>query len=70
MAAVSIAASVYPKPVIERIEPSVEALIHHIEDQTGEQIQPDVADEGYDVVADEVPEPAHEGEGAEEGAHG
>ena len=65
---------VYPKPVIDRIEPSVVALIEHVEAQTGEQIQPDVADEGYDVVADDVPEPRHGGEGAEgadeEGAHG
>ena len=30
-----------------------------------------LADEGYDVVADEVPEPHHEaGEAAEEGEHG
>jgi NADH-quinone oxidoreductase subunit M len=48
---------VYPKPLIERIEPSVDALIAHIEDQTGERIQPDVANDGYQVVADEVPEP-------------
>jgi NADH-quinone oxidoreductase subunit M len=50
---------VYPKPLIERIEPSVDALIEHIEFQTGEQIQPPVAEEGYEVVADEVPEPQH-----------
>jgi NADH-quinone oxidoreductase subunit M len=64
---------VYPKPVIERIEPSVVALIDHIEEQTGESIQPDVADEGYDVVADDVPEPVHADEGGAgeaEGEHG
>jgi len=36
---------VYPTPVLERIEPSVERLIAHVEDRTGEDIQPDVADE-------------------------
>jgi NADH-quinone oxidoreductase subunit M len=62
---------VYPKPVIERIEPSVVALIDHIEDQTGESIQPDVSDEGYDVVADDVPEAHHDDAEAEaEGEHG
>jgi NADH-quinone oxidoreductase subunit M len=62
---------VYPKPLIDRIEPSVVALIEHVEEQTGETIQPDVADDGFDVVADRVPEAEHEGAaGDEEGAEG
>jgi NADH-quinone oxidoreductase subunit M len=35
---------VYPKPVLERIEPAVVRLIDHVETQTGEDIQPDVAE--------------------------
>jgi NADH-quinone oxidoreductase subunit M len=37
---------VYPTPVLERIEPSVERLIEHVETQTGDDLQPDVAEEG------------------------
>jgi NADH-quinone oxidoreductase subunit M len=36
---------VYPTPVLERIEPAVERLIAHVEDQTGDDLQPDVAEE-------------------------
>ena len=37
---------VYPTPVLERIEPSVERLIDHVETQTGDDLQPDVAEDG------------------------
>jgi NADH-quinone oxidoreductase subunit M len=53
---------VYPKPVLERIEPSVVALVDHVEEQTGYR-EPAVADEGFAVVEDEVPEPASAEEG-------
>jgi NADH-quinone oxidoreductase subunit M len=53
---------VYPKPVLERIEPAVAALVTHVEDQTDYE-QPAVADEGFAVIEDEVPEPAHTEEG-------
>ena len=48
---------VYPKPMIDRVEPSVVALIDHVEARTGENLgEPDVV-----VVA-----PAeHEGEAEE-----
>ena len=36
---------VYPTPVLERIEPAVENLIAHVEDQTGDDLQPGVAEE-------------------------
>ena len=29
---------VYPKPFLERVEPSVDRLIEHVEARTGEQI--------------------------------
>ena len=48
--------------MLDRIEPSVEALIAHIEDQTDYE-QPAVADEGFAIVEDEVPEPVHAGTG-------
>jgi NADH-quinone oxidoreductase subunit M len=54
---------IYPKPVLERIEPAVVALIDHVEEQTGYE-EPSVARDGYAVVEDDVPEPAHE-EGGE-----
>ncbi|MEF2162583.1 hypothetical protein, partial [Pseudomonas aeruginosa] len=49
---------VYPKPMIDRVEPSVVALIEHVEERTGEDYsEPDVV-----VVA--PPEPS-ESEGDE-----
>ncbi len=47
---------VYPKPVLERIEPAVVALIDHVEEHT-DYVEPAVAEEGHEIVAD------HEGEG-------
>jgi len=29
---------IYPKPLTERVEPSVDALIEHIADKTGERV--------------------------------
>jgi hypothetical protein len=53
---------VYPKPLLDRIEPSVDALVAHIEEQTDYE-QPAVADEGFSIVEDELPEPVHAGGG-------
>jgi NADH-quinone oxidoreductase subunit M len=53
---------IYPKPVLERIEPSVVALVDHVEDQTDYE-EPAVADDGFAVIEDEVPEPVHAEEG-------
>jgi NADH-quinone oxidoreductase subunit M len=40
---------VYPKPFLERVEPSVDRLIEHVEARTGERIPvpetPELADE-------------------------
>jgi NADH-quinone oxidoreductase subunit M len=52
---------VYPKPVLDRINPSVERLLTHVEQRTGEK-QPAVAE------SPQVREPA--AAGAEEGGHG
>ncbi len=53
---------VYPKPVLERIEPSVDALISHIE-QTTDYHQPDAATSGFSgVLADQNADHAGEGE--------
>jgi NADH-quinone oxidoreductase subunit M len=53
---------VYPKPVLDRIAPSVEALVAHIEDQT-DYHQPAVADDGFAVVKGQVPSESAETEG-------
>ena len=38
---------VYPKPLLERVEPSVDALIEHIERRTGETVtEPELVEEG------------------------
>jgi NADH-quinone oxidoreductase subunit M len=42
---------VYPKPMLDRIEPSVKALIAHVTDKTGYE----------EPAIPEAPEPAHEG---------
>ncbi len=53
---------VYPKPMLDRIQPSVDALIVHIEDRTG-YVQPQpVLFEGGGEHADE-PAEDHEEEG-------
>ena len=37
---------VYPKPMLERIEPSVDALIEHVERRTGETVtEPELVEE-------------------------
>jgi NADH-quinone oxidoreductase subunit M len=55
---------VYPKPVLERMEPAVDRLITHVEDNS-DYTEPAVATEGPTAV---VSEPA-EGAGAGEGGH-
>ena len=53
---------VYPKPVLERIEPAVGALVSHIEDTT-DFVEPDAATSGFSgTVADD-----HGDEGEEHG---
>jgi NADH-quinone oxidoreductase subunit M len=42
---------VYPKPVLERIEPAVVALVEHVEAET-DYVEPAVADDGFAVVDD------------------
>jgi NADH-quinone oxidoreductase subunit M len=38
---------IYPKPLVERVEPSVDALIEHIERRTGETVtEPELVEEG------------------------
>jgi NADH-quinone oxidoreductase subunit M len=60
---------IYPKPALERIEPSVNALLEHVSLFTDEP-EPPVTVEGYDVVADQVHElELQEAEHAEEGDH-
>jgi NADH-quinone oxidoreductase subunit M len=56
---------VYPKPILDRIEPSVDRLVEHVERVTDER-QPAVADQGRDARED-VYERAREAE--EEAAH-
>jgi NADH-quinone oxidoreductase subunit M len=53
----------YPKPVLERIEPAVVALVEHVEAETG-YVEPAVADEGFAIVDDHgAGETAGDGEG-------
>jgi NADH-quinone oxidoreductase subunit M len=53
---------VYPKPVLERIEPSVTALVDHVE-QHSDYREPEVARTGPEGVAIDLPAPDQEGEG-------
>ncbi|MGH9135543.1 MAG: NADH-quinone oxidoreductase subunit M [Acidimicrobiales bacterium] len=41
---------IYPKPALDRIAPSVSALIDHVEEQT-DYVEPVVAEQGHEVVA-------------------
>jgi NADH-quinone oxidoreductase subunit M len=41
---------VYPKPVLDRINPSVSQLIAHVESTTGSSTQPSVAVKGVEGV--------------------
>jgi NADH-quinone oxidoreductase subunit M len=61
---------VYPKPALERIEPSVDALLEHVAEFTGDP-QPEVSTEGFETVEEQVHElEQQEAEhGAEEGGH-
>jgi NADH-quinone oxidoreductase subunit M len=61
---------IYPKPALERIEPSIDALLEHVAEFTGEE-QPEVSTEGYETVEEQVHElEEQEAEhGAEEGGH-
>jgi NADH-quinone oxidoreductase subunit M len=50
-------AGVYPKPMLERIEPSVDKLIAHIEVRTGfDAAEPDVVEVDHEIEADESSE--------------
>jgi len=67
---------IYPKPALERIEPSVDALIEHVTAFTDEP-EPEVSVEGFEPLRDEVEELEHEAHEApspaagsgEEGGH-
>lgn len=58
---------VYPKPALERIEPSIDALLGHVAEFTDEP-EPAVTVEGFEGIADEVQELEDEHH-AEEGGH-
>jgi NADH-quinone oxidoreductase subunit M len=63
---------VYPKPLLDRVEPSVAALVDHVEANT-DYVEPAVSREGFAIVEDDVPEPSHaedEGDEGEEGGEG
>jgi len=53
---------VYPKPVLDRIAPSVAALIQHVEDQT-DYVEPEVSRTHVDAEGDDGD---HAGDEAEE----
>ena len=52
---------VYPKPFIERIEPAVDKLVRHVEDNS-DYVEPAVATKGDEIV------PASERRGEEGGS--
>jgi NADH-quinone oxidoreductase subunit M len=61
---------VYPKPMLERIEPSVERLIVHVEDHSDYQ-EPEVAERGpIELVQEEAEEADATGEDVSEGEGG
>ena len=41
---------IYPRPVLERMEPAVDRLLEHVEERSGEE-QPPVATEGPEAAA-------------------
>jgi hypothetical protein len=57
---------IYPKPVLERIEPSINALITRVEAYT-DYVEPaptiQIGEHGGDEPADEEPDAEEEGEG-------
>jgi NADH-quinone oxidoreductase subunit M len=54
---------IYPKPMLERIEPSVNALIEHVETKAGiTTAEPDVVEVDVDEVEPAVDAPAEEGD--------
>ena len=55
---------VYPKPVIDRMEPAVDALIEHVEFHVGDFEEPTA-----DVIVPVEGGDAHDGDDAEEGDH-
>ncbi|MEO6627310.1 MAG: NADH-quinone oxidoreductase subunit M [Aquihabitans sp.] len=63
---------VYPKPILDRIEPAVTRLVHHVE-ANSEYREPKVARDGQKVVPDSerrsADEGADHGEAAQEGGH-
>ncbi len=62
---------IYPKPIFDRIEPSVNRLVAHVEEFSGHR-QPAVAEEGPEVVPESERRPEGETEdhaGTEEGGH-
>jgi NADH-quinone oxidoreductase subunit M len=60
---------VFPKPFLDRIEPSVDRLVHHVEEHSDHR-EPKVAREGQEKLD---PAESHDGSGgsehAEEGGH-
>jgi NADH-quinone oxidoreductase subunit M len=56
--ALSLLLGLFPKPLLERVEPSVKALIAHVEERSDYE-PPKVAELGPDGVA----EPSSKGEG-------
>lgn len=60
---------VYPKPALDRIGPSVDALIAHVAEFTDEP-PPEVTTDGFDTVEDDVrTHAAEDGEADEEEGH-
>jgi NADH-quinone oxidoreductase subunit M len=64
MIAVIVFTGIYPKPMLERIEPAVQSLITHVEGKAGfDSPQPAT------IVVDDIPDEAGDGEGEEEADH-
>jgi NADH-quinone oxidoreductase subunit M len=64
MIAVIVFTGVYPKPMLDRIEPAVQSLISHVEDKAGfESPQP------ASIVVGDIPDEAGDGAGEEEADH-
>jgi NADH-quinone oxidoreductase subunit M len=50
--ALSLFLGFYPKPVLDRVEPSVERLVHHVEDRSDYE-EPDVSEEGPAIAEED-----------------
>ncbi len=66
LVAIIVFMGVYPKPILDRIEPAVNRLVSHVEDNS-DYTEPRVATEGEEIVPESERRQEGEGEGGQPG---